>query len=276
MAGLAHMGVGLAAKPLAPRVPLAILFDVFKEKNMSPITLTEVRDVERTGSDWGRLCQLGGVAAWIQLGLLLLGIGFGLVAGWLPTTAAEYYQTLQNDGTGGFLRLDLATLFMIALFPLVAVALYAAFRHSRPAYALLAMVLILTGTLLALANESAFSMIRLSELHAAASSAAQKAQLLAAGEAVIAANMWNSSAGFLAGIFMQGGFVFISFVMLRGREFGKGTAYTGILSNGLDLIHVFVALFAPALAAALLAIGGVFYLFWFALLGRDLVKLGRG
>jgi hypothetical protein len=136
------------------------------------------------------------------------------------------------------------------------------------------MVLILIGTLLGLANESAFSMIHLGDLHAAASSAAQQEQLLAAGEAVIAANMWNSTAGFLAGIFMQGSFVFISFVMLRGQDFSKGTAYTGILSNGLDFIHVFVALFAPALAATLLSIGGVFYLFWFVLLGRDLIRFG--
>jgi hypothetical protein len=118
-------------------------------------------------------------------------------------------------------------------------------------------------------------MVNLSDRYAAASSAAQQEQLLAVGEAVLAANMWNSTAGFLAGIFMQGGFVFISFVMLRGQDFSKGTAYTGILSNGLDFIHLFVALFAPALAATLLAIGGVFYLFWFVLLGRDLVKLGR-
>ena len=64
----------------------------------------------------------------------------------------------------------------------------------------------LIGTLLALANESAFAMMHLSDLYAAASSAAQQEQLLAAGEAVIAANMWNSTAGFLAGIFMQGWF----------------------------------------------------------------------
>jgi len=207
--------------------------------------------------------------------MLLLSIGIGLLLGFLPTAVEEYYQTLNHDGLVGILRLDLATMILLALFPFVAVAIYAAFRQSRPAYGLLAMLLILIGTLLGLANESAFSMMHLSDLHAAASSAAQQEQLLAAGEAVIAANMWNSTAGFLAGIFMQGGFVFISFVMLRSQEFSKGTAYTGILSNGLDFIHVFVALFAPALAATLLSIGGVFYLFWFVLLGRDLVKFGR-
>lgn len=242
---------------------------------MSQLTLTQASDVERAESDWDRLCRLGGIVAWIQLGLLLFTVGIGLVVGWLPTTAEATYSTLQNDGLAGLLRLDFATLVMVALFPFVAVALYAAFRHSRQAYALLAMVLILIGTLLALSNESAFSMMHLSDLHAAATTAAQEEQFLAAGEAVIASNMWNSTAGFLAGIFMQGGFVFISFVMLRSKEFSKGTAYTGILSNGLDFIHVFVALFAPALAVTLLSIGGVFYLFWFVLLGRDLVRVGR-
>ena len=91
---------------------------------------------------------------------------------------------------------------------------------------------------------------------------------------VIASNMWNSTAGFLAGIFMQGGFVFISFIMLGSKEFSRGTATSGILSNGLDLIHVFVALFAPSLAAAIMMVGGVFYLIWFSLLGRDLFRLG--
>ena len=58
-------------------------------------------------------------------------------------------------------------------------------------------------------------------------------QLLVAGEAVIAGDMWHSTSGFLAGIFMQGGFVLISAVMLRSKVFSKGTAITGMVANGL-------------------------------------------
>lgn len=87
--------------------------------------------------------------------------------------------------------------------------------------------------------------------------------------------MWHSTAGFLAGIFMQGGFVLISVVMLQGKEFSKGTAYTGLLANGLDFVHVFVGLLAPSIATILLSIGGLFYLAWFPLLGRDLLKFRR-
>jgi len=241
---------------------------------MSQLTLTQTQETEQTRSDWNRLTQLGGIVAWIQLACVLVTMVVMTIVGGEPSTAAEYFEAL-NGGVAGLLRLDFTTLILLALFPFLAMGIYAAFHRSRQAYAMLAMILILVGTLLGLANHSAFSMMYLSDLYAAATTPAQQAQLLTAGEAVIASDMWNTSAGFLAGIFMQGGFVFISFVMLRSPGFSKWTASTGVLSNGLDFIHVFVALFAPGLGFVLLAIGGVFYLIWFPLLGRDLIRLGK-
>jgi len=241
---------------------------------MSQLTLTQTQETEQTRSDWNRLTQLGGIVAWIQLACVLVTMVVMTIMGGEPSTAAEYYEAL-NSGAAGLLRLDFTTLILLALFPFLAMGIYAAFHRSRQAYAMLAMILIIIGTLLALANHSAFSMMYLSDLYAAATTPAQQAQLLTVGEAVIASDMWNTSAGFLAGIFMQGGFVFISFVMLRSPGFSKWTAYTGVLSNGFDLVHVFVALFAPGLGFVLLAIGGVFYLIWFPLLGWDLIRLGN-
>jgi hypothetical protein len=242
---------------------------------MSPLTVGQVMPFETIDSGWKRLCRLGGWAAFMQLGCVLITIIVVATVGAEPGTAGEYYTLLQTDRLAGLLRLDFTTLILLSLFPLTSLGIYAALRQNRQAYAILAVVLVLVGMLLALANHSAFSMIRLSDQYAAATTSAQKEQLLAVGEAVIAANMWHSTAGFLAGIFMQGGFVFISVVMLYGKEFSQSTAYTGIMSNGLDFVHVFMALFAPSLATTILFIGGVFYLLWFPLLGRDLIKLGR-
>ena len=45
---------------------------------------------------------------------------------------------------------------------------------------------------------------------------------------------------------------------------------------GRTLAHVFVGLFLPSLATILLMASGPFYLIWFPLLGRDLLRLGRG
>jgi hypothetical protein len=250
-----------------------LIFLFSKENKMSQLTLSQTQKAENAHSDWNHVIQLGGIVAWLQLACVLITSIVLTIVGGEPATAAEYYGAL-NGGIAGLLRLDFATLILVALMPFVALGLYAAFHQSRPAYALLAMIMILMGTFLALANHSAFSLMHLGDLYAVASPVAQ-AQLLTVGEAVIASDMWHTTAGFLAGIFMQGGFVFISFVMLRTPGFGKGTAYTGILANGLDLLHVFIALFAPALASILLAVGGVFYLIWFPLLGRDMVRFGK-
>lgn len=242
---------------------------------MSHLAINQVYTTETARSDWQKLYRLGSVSAFVQLGCLLISMVVLTIVGAEPTTAQAYYTALEENRFIGLLRLDLTTLVMISLFPFVAVALFGAFRRSRPAYGLLAMVAIIIGTLLALANHSAMSIIHLADLYAAAATATEQTQFLAAGEAVIAADMWHTTAGLLAGVFMQGGFVFISYVMLRGKAFGKWTAYTGLLANGLDFVHIFVAFFAPALATILLAIGGIFYLFWFPLLGRDLVKLSK-
>ena len=87
--------------------------------------------------------------------------------------------------------------------------------------------------------------------------------------------MWNSTAGFIAGILLQGAGVLISVVMLRGKTFSKVTAYAGILANGFDLTQHLMRPFLPSIASILLMIGGPFYLLWFPLLGRDLFRLGR-
>lgn len=243
---------------------------------MSQITFPHVETKSAAPTDWQRLCTLGGVTLLLQLALLLVSLAVNLIIGGEPVTAAEAFTALQNDHLAGVLRLDWATPGMIALFPFVALGLYAAFQHTRPAYGLLGLLMIVIGSLLGLANNSAFSLMYLSNLHAAASTAVQQQNYLAAGEALIAGNHWNSTAAFLAGLFMQGGFVFISLIMLRGNSFNKWTAYTGIIANGLDFLHVLVALFAPTAATMLLSIGGVFYIPWFLLLSRDLIRQGRG
>ena len=91
----------------------------------------------------------------------------------------------------------------------------------------------------------------------------------------MASDMWNSTAGFMAGILLRGAVVLISVIILRGKIFGKVTAYAGILANGFDLTQHLMHPSLPSIASILLMIGDPFYLLWFPLLGRDLSKLGR-
>jgi hypothetical protein len=241
---------------------------------MSQLALDRPFIAQAATSQWGNLRRVAGWATLAQLLCLLLSVVAGIAVGTEPATAQAYFAMLQNDRVVGLLRLDFPTLAMICLFSITSYGIYGALRRGAGAYAGLATVLVYVGVVLALANHSAFAMIRLSDLYAAATTAAAQEQLLVAGEAVIAGDMWHSTSGFLAGIFIQGGFVLVSLLMLRSKAFSKGTAVSGFAANGLDLLHVFVGLALPSLAITMLWIAGVFYLAWFPLLARDLLKRG--
>jgi hypothetical protein len=198
------------------------------------------------------------------------------VLGGEPATAEEYFSVLRGGSLAGALRLDLASLVNVSLYTVTSFAVYIALKRTAGTYAALATAIVFLGVAISLANHSALSLLNLSEQYARATSEAQRAQLLAIGEAVIATDWWHSTGGFMAGLFIQGGAVLYSFLMLRTRAFGRVTAYAGILANGLDWLHVIVGPFLPAVAIAVLAVGGLFYLAWFPMLGRDLIRLGRG
>jgi hypothetical protein len=153
--------------------------------------------------------------------------------------------------------------------------MYVALRRTDDPGATLATVFAFIGVTLVLATPSALSMATLSDKYALAKSDAVKMQLLAAGEAVLASDLWHATGAFVGGILLQSAALLISFVMLRGKIFSKATAYVGILTHGLDLAHILVGLILPKLSFVLMAIAGPLYLLWFPLVGRTLLQLGR-
>jgi hypothetical protein len=63
--------------------------------------------------------------------------------------------------------------------------------------------------------------------------------------------------------------------MLKQKMFSRLTAYTGIITHGLDLAHILLGFFLPAVGVMMMAVAGVLYLLWFPLVGIDLFKLGH-
>ncbi len=98
-------------------------------------------------------------------------------------------------------------------------------------------------------------------------------QLLAAGEAIMAADIWHATGAILGGVLVQCGAVLISVVMLRGGVFSKTTAWLGIVMHGLDLAHIVGGQFLPGAGVVLMAIAGPLYPVWFFLVGRRLLRL---
>ncbi len=232
-------------------------------------------DVETAESTWPGLYRIGAVAALLQLAAVLVIAVVTPTLGLRPTTAEAYFTLWQQDRLAGLLRDDFTSLAIIALYLGTFPALYIALRRVSPVYTAMAALFTFVAVTTCFATHSGFSMIYLCDRYAVASTAAERAQLLAAGEAVIASNMWNSSGGFISGLLLQGAGVLISAIMLRSKKFGRVTGYAGLLGNGFDLAQHLLHPFIPSLSALLLPIAGPFYLVWFPLLARDFFRLSR-
>ena len=231
---------------------------------------------ESAASEWSGLCRIGGVAAWTLMIYSLATMVQLVVAGGQPATAAEAFSLLQHNKILGLMRLDLPTVLAMPLYYLVFLGLLAALRRADPVYAIVSTALGFAGVTLLLATPTALSMISLSEKYAAATTESARGQFLAAGEAILASDIWHGTGAMLGGMLLQCGAVLISVVMLRTNVFGKAIAYVGIVTHGLDLAHIVLGPFVPAAGFALMAIGGPLYLVWFPLVGRRLLQLGRG
>jgi hypothetical protein len=221
------------------------------------------------------LFTIGGVAAILQLVSIL---SYSVVIGMLgpkPTSAEEYFAVYQSSVLEAFLRGDFLLMILIGLYLGTFPALYAALHRLSPVYTALATLFTLIAVTLSFANESTFSLLRLGDNYVSATSEAQRAQLLAAGEAVIASDMWSGTSAYMTGILLQGSGVMISVIMLRSQDFSKVTAYAGLLGNGFDLVQHILHPFAPSISAFIMMFMGLFYFVWFPMLARDFFKIRR-
>ena len=236
---------------------------------MTPETVNE----KEIRTSWNGLCRIGGIAALLLLIYSLATMVQMIVLGGQPTSAAQAFDLLQHHRVVGLLRLDLPTVALLPLYYLLFLGLFAALRASDYVNSLLSTALAFVGTTLVLATPTALSMIPLSDKFAAATSDAARNQLLAAGEAIMAADIWHSTGAILGGVLLQCGAVLISVAMLRGNVFNKATAWLGIVMHALDLAHILGGLFIPVSGMILLAIAGPLYPIWFLLIGLRLLKL---
>ena len=228
-----------------------------------------------TQPNWHTLYKLGSAGAALQFAVTLLLLGITFTLGLRPTSVLEYFNAFQENPLALFLRDDFSSLVLVAMHLLVFPALYIALRRVDATFSLLATLFTFVAVTTCFAMQSTFSLFHLSRLYAASASEAQRAGLLAAGEAILSADMWNSSGAYVSGILMQGGGVIISAVMLRSKSFSKVTAISGMLGNGFDLLQHILHPFFPTLSATLMMVMGPFYMVWFPMMARDLWRLSR-
>jgi ribose/xylose/arabinose/galactoside ABC-type transport system permease subunit len=242
---------------------------------MSQLISNQLFGAETEKANWKSMYAIAGLAGLLQLALPLAIVIVSFFVELNPGASNEFFTILYADRIAVSLRDDFASLIVVALYLGTFPGLYVALMRINPTYSALATLFAFIGVTVVFTTHSGFSLLYLSDQYAAATTEAQRAQLLAAGQAVIASDMWNSSGGYMSGILLQGAGVIISLVMLRSKDFSKVTAYAGLLGNALDLTQHILHPFTPSISEVLLRGAGPFYVVWFVMLGRDFFRLRR-
>jgi hypothetical protein len=245
---------------------------------------------DKTDSGWKNLYKVGGAAALIAVvifrrhwsaELSLLG-GLGLIRGvpaTAPTSALDWFSLLQSNRLVGLILLDVCDLINYALVCLIFLALTGVLSRASRSATLITTACVLVATAVTFASNQAFAMLRLSDQYVAATTGAQQAMALAAGEALLAiqgtGTIWPGS-GYCLSLFLVllAGLI-ISVVMLRSRIFGRAAAWSGILANVFGLAYFVFLAVAPALRAIPLSVSAPFRLAWYILIARKLLQLAR-
>src|SRR6185437_7052087 len=212
---------------------------------------------------------------WIAAAAALLSVAFIFIAGIVyaisppPTSIEGWFRLYHENWLLGLLAGDLMMLASYVLMGLIYFALYGALRRVNQPFTALATALAFVGMAAYYTANPAFSMLSLSNQYAAATSAAERAALLGAGQAVI--TNWTGTA-FDAAYFLSAiALLIVSVVMLHGNVFSKWTAYAGLAVGVLTLV--------PATAGTV----GVVFSFvsllptvaWFLLIAWRFFQLGR-
>lgn len=216
---------------------------------------------------------LGGTACFVLLIYSLTTLLIMSLIGGPPETVEQTFSILRENKIYGLLRLDILTVFLMPLYYLLFFSLFEALKNTDHVMSTISMIFAFAGLTLFLATPSVFSYLYLSNRFEISTSDLQKNQLLAAGESILASDMWHGTGARIGGLLLQTGALLISFVMLRSQVFRKSTAITGIATHGLDLGHIIVGFFSPALGNIIMFIAGPLYLIWFPMVGLRLYKL---
>jgi len=227
-------------------------------------TMTRPVD-EAAGTQWRLLYRIG---AWVGvLAILLIPVSLVVFMVWPPPeTVSGHFARLQENLWLGLLGIDLIYLIANVLLVPMLLALYMALRRDNESLMLLAITLVLVGTVALVAANPLVEMWTLSNQYAAATTAAERTLYLTAGEAFLVG--YTGTAYHAHYILGSIGLLLMAVVMVRSPRFGRFAAYTGMAAN-----LVAFGLYVPVIGVTLSAISGIAYLVWFLLIIRKLFQL---
>lgn len=219
--------------------------------------------------------ELGAWSCVILMVYTLATILVVMLIGGPPQTVEECFNMLKENRIKGLLRLDILTMFVMPFYYVLFYALYTSLSNTNYTICRLSAIFVFAGVTIFLSAPSVFSYLRLSDAYWQATSDIERSQYYAAAESVLASDIWNGTGARISGLLVQTGALALSILMLRSASFTKLTAYTGILTHGLDLLHIIMAFFMAQFANGIMGMAGALYLLWFPLITISLFKLSK-
>ncbi len=215
--------------------------------------------------EWQPLYRLGGISAIVTVVLIPLSIIAYFI--W-PIYPDNIFEVIQQSKLAGVMSLDLMYLLgNIVSIPLM-LAVYISLRRAHPSYALIALVLWAVGLTLIFAARPIFEMVSLSDQYAAATTAAEKSQIMAA--AIALQQLFNGTAYFMHYLLGTLSLLLFSYIMLDSQLYTKTVALVGIVSNLLAF-----ALVIPTIGVYLSILSVFGLAIWYVLIARVLLRLAR-
>jgi hypothetical protein len=229
---------------------------------------------------WRTLYYAGAVAPLIALFFYLIEFSLLFLGQPYPTTIEGWFALIQHSKLLGLWYLNALDILSFALLGIMFLALHMALRRFRPSWMLIALYLALLGVAVFIVPRVLhLSLLPLSDLHAAATTDAQKSVYLAAGEAL--SQVSSATPQTLGFLFMAVAGLLISDVSLRSHALhqpvplSKATGYVGIVGFVAALANFGSRLLAPTVAETLMPINGLLWFTWWILASVSLFKLAK-
>ena len=140
-------------------------------------------DSETADPRWHWLFRIGGAAALFGAAIIPIQLVIFIVWG-QPDTAIGWFAMFQDNKFAGLLAFELLFVVNAAVGIATTLALYVALRRVNESLMAIALVLGLVEAVALIVARPALEMLYLSEQYAAATTDAQRAKFLAAGEAM--------------------------------------------------------------------------------------------
>jgi hypothetical protein len=224
---------------------------------------------------WKSLYRIGSAAIALTLAFYVLQLVVIAAAGRpFPTATEEWFSLFLESRFLGLFYLNALDMLSVTLQGVMFLALYMALRRDHESWALVGLFLAGIGVPVFVTPRAAtLAILPLSQQYGAATTAVQREQLLAVGDAISALGQPTPhTVGFLM---LAVAALIMAVIMLHSSAFGRAAAYTGMAAGGLTIIGFLSMIALPSIAETLIFVVMLPWLVWWVLIARRLYQLSR-